>query len=336
MSSSTTTFRLGLTGDVMLGRLVDEQQQSRPVTAVWGDLREHLAELDGLFVNLECCLSTRGRPWRRTDRAFHFRADPGWAIPALEAAGVDCCALANNHVLDFEEPALLDTLDALDGASIAHAGAGRTLSEAFRPALVTVADLDVAVVSLTDNTPEYAATDSAPGTAHVEIDSNDGATRRAVSETLARARERNPDLLVASLHWGPNMRTEPTDPFREFAHWLVESGVDVVHGHSAHVFQGIEVYGGSPICYDTGDFVDDYAVDESLRNDRSFLFELSVTPTGSVRELRLVPTEIADFAVHEASETAAAWSRDRMRDRSEPFGTTFERDGDHLVHSIER
>src|SRR6056297_1807168 len=177
-------LRLGLTGDVMLGRLVNEAQQDRPPTAVWGDLLPALRELDGLLVNLECCLSTRGSKWRRTRRAFHFRADPDWAIPALEAAGTSYCSLANNHVLDFEEPALLDTLDALDEAGIPRAGAGRTKEEAFAPAsfaiggetAMTAADgsgsgdgsnrgdddpddgdsLTIAVVSLTDNTPEYA------------------------------------------------------------------------------------------------------------------------------------------------------------------------------------
>ena len=54
------SLRIGLTGDVMLGRIVDERQRRRPVTAVWGNLLEHLQGLDGLFVNLECCLSTRG------------------------------------------------------------------------------------------------------------------------------------------------------------------------------------------------------------------------------------------------------------------------------------
>src|SRR6056297_3248655 len=113
-------LRIGLTGDVMLGRLVDEHQRRRSPDAVWADLLNRLTALDGLFVNLECCLSTRGTPWQVTYRPFHFRADPDWAVPALEAAGVDGCALANNHVLDFGDPALLDTLDALDGAGIAH------------------------------------------------------------------------------------------------------------------------------------------------------------------------------------------------------------------------
>ena len=328
--------RIGLTGDVMLGRLVDEQQRQRPVSAVWGDLLDRLRALDGLFVNLECCLSTRGRPWRRTRRPFHFRADPGWAVPALERAGVDCCALANNHVLDYEEEALRDTLDNLDEVGIAHAGAGRTRAEAFAPTVVPVGDLDVGVVSVTDNTPEYAATGTSPGTAHVEIDVADEGTRTAVGGALDRAREHDPDLLVASLHWGPNMVEEPPDAFREFARWLVDDGVDVVHGHSAHVFQGIEVYRGRPILYDAGDFVDDYAVDERLRNDRSFLFELSVSAAGKPAELRLRPTEIDDFAVHEAGPEAAEWSRARMRELSAPFGTSFERDGTELVVDLDR
>jgi poly-gamma-glutamate synthesis protein (capsule biosynthesis protein) len=323
--------RIGLTGDVMLGRLVDESQSQRPVTAVWGDLLDRLRSLDALFVNLECCLSTRGQPWRRTRRPFHFRADPEWAVPALDRAGVDCCALANNHVLDFEEEALRDTLDHLDDHGIAHAGAGRTRAEAFAPVCVRVDGLDVAFVSVTDNTPEYAATETAPGTAYVEIDVGDEETRAAVERTLNRARERDPDLCVASLHWGPNMVEEPPDSFRAFARWLVDEGVDIVHGHSAHVFQGVEVYRGRPILYDTGDFVDDYAVDRRRRNDRSFLFEVVASATGELSELRLHPTEIYDYAVHEADAEAAAWSRERMFELSAPFGTAFDRDGSGLV-----
>jgi poly-gamma-glutamate capsule biosynthesis protein CapA/YwtB (metallophosphatase superfamily) len=322
--------RLGFVGDVMLGRKVDERQRRRSVEAVWGDLRDRLRALDGLCVNLECCLSTRGRPWRRTNRPFHFHADPDRAIPALEDVGVEFASLANNHVLDFEEPALLDTLRYLDGANIERAGAGRDEREAFEPALVEIGDLRIAVISLTDNTPEYAAGPDSPGTARIEIDVENAETRERVGRALGAARERDPDLTVTSLHWGPNMVTEPPDAFREFARWLVDRGVDLFHGHSAHVFQGVELYHGAPILHDCGDFVDDYRVDPELRNDRSFLFELE-TANGAIEELRLVPTEIDDCAVHEASERAAEWSRERMRELSEPFGTEFERDGSHLV-----
>ncbi len=323
---------LGFAGDVMLGRTVDERQRSRPPEAVWGDVLPRLRALDGLVVNLECCLSTRGRPWRRTDRPFHFRADPGWAVPALLAAGVSGVALANNHVLDFEEPALSDTLDALEGAAIPHAGAGLDVEAARTPARFEVDGLAVGLVSLTDNTPEYAAGPDSPGTAHVEIDHEDPGTWAVVEEALDALTD--VDLVVASLHWGPNMRHSPPPAFRAFARWLVEAGVDVVHGHSAHVFQGVEVYEGRPILYDTGDFVDDYAVDPELRNDRSFLFELTVEG-GTPTRLELTPTEIGDCAVSAAGGEVARWCRETMRERSSAFDTPFERAGEGLAVALE-
>jgi poly-gamma-glutamate synthesis protein (capsule biosynthesis protein) len=116
---------------------------------------------------------------------------------------------------------------------------------------------------------------------------------------------------------------------------LVDRGVDVVHGHSAHVFQGIEIHHRRPILYDTGDFVDDYAVGRERRTDRSFLFELSVTPAGVPDTLHLRPTEIRDRAVRHARPRAAEWSRERMRYLSAGLGTTFERDGQALVLDVD-
>lgn len=328
-------LRLGFTGDVMLGRLVDRHQHQRPVEAVWGNLFDELTALDGLFINLECCISARGEQWTRTYRPFHFRADPEWAIPALTAAGVDWASLANNHLLDYGEVALLDTLDHLDDAGIARAGAGRNIDEATTPSLVTIGDLTVSLIAFTDNTPEFSADQDTPGTAHIEIDTEDRTTRQVVRESLDAATGHDPDLLIASLHWGPNMVEAPPAEFEEFARWLIDNGVDIIHGHSAHIFQGIEVYENRPILYDTGDFVDDYAVDDDLRNDRSFLFEFTVTPTGMIQSLTLHPIEIFDFSVHAAEDDAAEWSRDRMRALSAPYGTEFERDGDSLVLPFE-
>ncbi len=327
------TTRLGFAGDVMLGRLVDERQRRRSVSAIWGNMEEQLRTLDGLFVNLECCLSARGTPWVDTYRPFHFRADPDWAIPALESVGVDWVSLANNHILDYGPDALRDTLDYLDDADIAHSGAGDDVEAARTPALVSVGDLDVALVSFTDNTPEFAAESDSAGTAYVNFDVTDDRAARIIGDSLARARETDPDLLVVSLHWGPNMRTKPPIGFREFARWLSEQGVDVVHGHSAHVFQGVEVVDEMLVLYDTGDFLDDYAVDSKLRNDRSFLFEL-VLEDGDLAELRLHPIEIYDLAVHEAEHYAANWSMQQMDSLSSAFGTRFEREDEELVLSL--
>ncbi|MFC4359750.1 CapA family protein [Halobium salinum] len=340
-TSATDDFRLGFTGDVMLGRLVNERQRDRAPTAVWGTMYRRLRDLDALCVNLECCLSTRGTPWTRSYHPFHFRANPAWAVPALSDVGVSWVSLANNHVLDFGVDALEDTFGALDDAGIPYSGAGPTEREAWAPAAVEVAvdgaddpALRVALLAVTDNTPEFAAGDDSPGTAYVAVDPDDPDCRSRVGSALGRARRLDPDLLVCSLHWGPNMVERPPERFRRFARWLVDSGVDLVYGHSAHVFQGVERYGDGLILYDTGDFVDDYAVHPRLRNDRGFLFTLRVGAGGDahrLRSLRLTPTVVRDCAVGRTGRRAAAWSRARMCELSASFGTEFAVDGRELV-----
>jgi len=311
----------------MLGRDVNESWQVGPPHGVWGTMLDHLETLDGLVLNLECCVSDGGE--RRPDRTFYFRADPDWTIPALRAGGVAWAGLANNHVLDYGPVALSDTTHHLADADIAHAGAAGSLHEAIRPSVVDVGGIDVAILAFTDRSPSYGAGPTDPGTAFVRFQRANRRTRGLVDRALRTATKADPDLVVASLHWGPNWEVRPSGRQRRFARWLVDRGVDVVHGHSAHVVQGIERYRGRPIIYDAGDFVDDYAIHEGLHNDRTFLFELAVAD-GRPDGLRLVPAEIDDESAQVADEEAAAWLRDRMRTLSRAFGTQFFRVGEGL------
>lgn len=320
--------RIGFAGDVMLGRGVNATHTESSPSAIWGDFLPRLHALDGFAVNLECCISTRGDP--APGRTYHFRANPSWAIPALSHGGVTFTSLANNHTLDYGVPALHDTLTHLDNANIAFAGAGQTTDEAVSPVLVTTDTLTIGFIAFTDQSPTYAATANHPGTAYIEMDHPPLRSRWTVRNAVNDARAHDPDILVASLHWGPNWVTTPSVAYRSFAHWLIDEGVDLIHGHSAHVIQGIELYRGKPILHDTGDFIDDYAVKPGLHNDRSFLFELAVS-NNTMQSLRLVPIEITDQTVHHADPEAATWLRSRMRSLSKPYGTTFRRDGNDLV-----
>jgi poly-gamma-glutamate capsule biosynthesis protein CapA/YwtB (metallophosphatase superfamily) len=136
--------------------------------------------------------------------------------------------------------------------------------------------------------------------------------------------------VVFSNHWGPNMVRRPPEAFRLFARAVVDRGADVYYGHSAHVFQGVEVYSGRPILYDTGDFIDDYAVDPDLRNDRSFLFRLS-TEDGELRRLELFPVVLPYARVELAAGEEREVILGIMQDLSAEMGTTFERREDRLV-----
>ncbi|EJN58801.1 CapA family protein [Halogranum rubrum] len=319
--------RIGFVGDVMLGRNVNDRWVGENSSGVWGSTLGRLRALDGLVLNLECCVSSRGERW--PNKTYYFRADPAFAVPALQAAGTSVVSLANNHVLDYREPALRDTRTHLSEAGIEHAGAGPNRDAALEPAVTDIGELTVATIALTDQAPAYAATETRPGTAYVSLRRSNPVTRALVLDALERANSHSPDLVIASLHWGPNWETSPADAQVAFAHWLVDHGVDVVHGHSAHVLQGVEVYRGRPILYDAADFVDDYIHKEGFHNKRSALFELVVTD-GHLDTLRIVPIQIADEAASVADGEAATWVRETIRDRSNPFGTTVEHRGDGL------
>jgi poly-gamma-glutamate synthesis protein (capsule biosynthesis protein) len=327
LDAGPTDAHIGFVGDVMLGRRVNARWTGRDPSGVWGSALDRLRGLDGLVANLECCISGRGERW--PGKTYYFRADPAFAVPALEAAGTSVVALANNHVLDFRAPALRDTRSHLTDAGIAHAGAGTDRDAALDPAVVEAGGLTVATVAFTDRREAFAATETTGGTAYAPLETSDPSTRALVGAALDRARAHDPDLLVASLHWGPNWETSPDASQRAFARWLIDRGVDVVHGHSAHVLQGVETYRGRPILYDCGDVVDDYSRKDGFHNKHSALFVVDVTD-GSLTRLRIVPIRIENEAATLADEESATRVREAMRTRSGRFGTAVERAGDGL------
>jgi len=310
---------IAITGDVMLGRLVDETIAQRGFAYPWGDMRPALAEADLLLVNLECAITDRASRWHDGDKEFYFKAAPA-AVATLTAAGVDLASLANNHICDFGPEGLLDTMRALDAAGIAHAGAGATLDEARRPAVLTSRDRRVAVVAFADYPKAWAAPDASPGLNYTPV-STDGAAFAPVRAAVSAARALA-DIVVFSIHWGPNMRARPTVAFRAFARSVVRAGADVFWGHSAHVVQGIEFYEGGVILYDTGDFVDDYAVDTFLRNDLSALFRLRFGP-GGLERVELLPVQIAEMQVNAARGAARQWFVERATALCNEMGTAL-------------
>lgn len=311
---------IAITGDVMLGRLVDETIAQRGFAYPWGDMRPVLAQADLLLVNLECALTDRLSRWHDGYKEFYFKAAPA-AVATLIAAGVDLASLANNHICDFGPEGLLDTLRALDAAGIAHAGAGAALDEARRPALLTSRGRRVAVVGFADYPKAWAASDASPGLNYTQVATDETAfapVRAAIAEARAVA-----DVVVFSVHWGPNMRARPTVAFREFARSVVRAGADVFWGHSAHVVQGIEFYETGVILYDTGDFVDDYAVDTFLRNDLSALFRVRFG-AGRPERVELLPVQIGEMQVNAARGAARQWFIERVTELCNEMGTAIE------------
>lgn len=293
-------MRIALAGDVMLGRNVARAIETAPPEHVWGDLLPELLACDLRVVNLECAVARPGvhPPWT-PPKAFHFLAGPR-ATDVLNAAAIDLVTLANNHTLDFREGALLETLERLEAAGIAYAGAGRDAREARRAARLQTESSSVAVLAFTDNEPRWEARDDRPGVHYVPVRLDDPRAtvlRHAVTEAAESA-----DFVLVAGHWGPNMLERPLPHHPPFARALIDAGAHAFVGHSAHVFQGVEVRDGRPILYDLGDFVDDYAVDPELRNDCSFLWILETDDAGP-RAIECLPVVIDARAARVARAT---------------------------------
>lgn len=321
-------MQIALTGDVMLGRLVDQyviQNRSVPPQALWSDVLPIMLAADCRLINLECVISSQGEEWHPTTKEFHFRASPR-ALEFLQAAKIDGVTLANNHVMDFGTEALLDCLTLLDRTGIKRTGAGATLQEALIPAVFGLPQGRIAVVALTDNEPEWEATGTKPGVNYVAYNERGlmEPYRSRMAQTLSLAR-RQADLVIASAHVGPNWGA-PSRAMQALAHDLIDMGADLYWGHSNHTPQGIELYKGKAILYSAGDFVDDYMVDKDERNDLSFLFVLE-GEKGCIGRIRLNPVRIEDLGVRLANEQEWQFLTRTMQAKCKAFGTTMKVEG---------
>jgi len=303
---------------------------------IWGDAMDELTwrAPDLRIINLETAVTTSED---YEDKGINYRMHPE-NIACIREAGIDCSSLANNHILDWGYPGLIETLETLENAGVKSAGAGRNLDDAESPAVMYVEGKGRVILfsfgSVTSGVPSYwAAFGDKPGVNLLKDLS--GKTVSRIKEKIRGLKQRG-DVAVASIHWGGNWGYEVTHEEREFAHNLIaDAGIDVIHGHSSHHVKGIEVYRDKLILYGCGDFLNDYegiAGYEYYRADLGFMYFASIAPsTGKVVSLQMVPTQVKHFKVNRASKSDALWLRDTLNREGEKFGTRAELGVDNVL-----
>jgi poly-gamma-glutamate capsule biosynthesis protein CapA/YwtB (metallophosphatase superfamily) len=255
---------------------------------------------------------------------FHFRAPPA-ATEALAHLGVDCVSLANNHALDFGPEALLDTFEHLRAAGIGWVGAGVDERSARSPAALAANGERLRLVAFADHPAEYAAGPDRPGTAFADLSGE-----RPPDWLMAQLGDMSSEPVLVCAHWGPNMVAEPTPPVRRAAAALGSSGVALIAGHSAHVFQGV----AGRVLFDLGDFIDDYRVDPVMRNDLGLLWFVELDGEEIV-SLEALPLKLDYCHTRVAEGDDAAWIARRFIAACSALGTrVIERPG-RLVVDLE-
>ncbi len=336
-------IRLFLSGDVMTGRGIDQVLPhpgapvlyesyvkdarhyvelaerangpiARPVSFdyIWGMALEAFRERrpDLKLINLETSITSSDDFW--PEKAVLYRMHPE-NLPVLQAAGIHCVSLANNHTLDWGRAGLEQTLESLEASGISAVGAGRNKEAAQAPAVFAVNGTRLLVFGLGftgSGIPSmWVAGARRPGL-FVLPDYSDRSLE-TVREIIDR-HARPEDLVVVSIHWGGNWGYALSEAQLDFARGLVDRcGVDLVHGHSSHHVKGMEVYKRKLILYGCGDLLTDYEGirgHEAYRPDLSFLYFPTLSASnGDLLALELVPTRVLRFRLTPPNRADQAW-----------------------------
>ena len=276
---------------------------------MFGDIAPLFQRADVSFFNLELPLSDRGEPAR--GKAIFHRGMPV-NIDGLAEVGVSCVNLANNHVLDYGDVAMFDTIDLLDRKAIGHFGAGRNIDEARKGYIVEKNGTRIGFLGYSTTLPTgFAATSGCPGvnplqayTAYQTKGSlleYPGTGPQIISWTdplhLQRLRNdietfrKQVNVLIVYVHWGTSMSPQVHDFQREIGKAAIDAGAHALFGGHQHVMSAIDFYKGCPIVHGSANLLFDtwasFFTEETLK---TFLFGATIEADG-LRDCYLLPVK---------------------------------------------
>lgn len=248
VDSASKKISLGFVGDIMLDRGVKaivEKYGSGNYIFPFEKIKDYLNEFDILFGNLEGPISDEGKD---QGSVYSFRMEPR-STKSLKEAGFDILSVANNHIGDWGREAMKDTFQNLKEAEIIYSGGGENKEEAYEIKNILTGDTKIAYLSFSEFGKGYLeAGEGAPGIAIISDEKLKAGIEKAKAEN---------DIVIVSLHFGEEYKTEPNNYQKNIAHKAIDYGADLIVGHHPHVVETIEKYNDRYIAYSLGNFIFD-------------------------------------------------------------------------------
>ena len=255
---SSPGFTLVASGDVLIHPALTEQatddagggaaggaKQNRDYRPLFAGVKPAVSTADLALCHLETPLADQNGPFT----GYPSFSAPPEVAPALADLGYDSCSTASNHTLDKGVTGVLKTLDALDQVGVRHTGSARSEQEANTPLVLNVRGVKVGHVSFSFGFNGIPIPSGKPWLTNT-LDAD-----RVIAAARA-ARAAGAEVVVASLHWGAEFRTEPTKEQRAIARRvLADPSIDLIVGHHAHVAQPFEKIGEKWVAYGLGNHV---------------------------------------------------------------------------------
>ena len=209
---------------------------------IFGEFQENIAGADLSFLNLETPLCIKGKPIEKA--GANLKAHPD-CIKAVKNAGFDVVGLANNHIMDFGNEGIEETIRSCRSAGLTICGVGKDLTQAQQVPIIERHGLKIAIIAVAEN--EFSiAGETTAGAAPLD----------PVDNTLQIESARNQaDLVFVSIHGGNELFPLPRPGLRKLCRYYITRGVDAVICHHAHVPGAYEIYKDKPIVYSLGNLI---------------------------------------------------------------------------------
>ena len=274
----------------------------------FGPISTVLGSADFTAVNLETAVTSQGTP---QPKQFHFRTT-GKAFTAIRAAGIDLVTMANNHVLDYGQAGLRDTLAAATAARFPFVGIGVNARAAWAPYVITINDTSIAFIGVSqvaELASSWVATRHRPGEA------NSISTRRTLA--AVRAARKRADVVIVFMHWGTEGQPCPDANQLALAPRLARAGASIIIGAHAHVLQGSGWLGRTFVAYGMGNFL----WWEHSYSTATGVLKLTLRPDGRPLTARFIPAVVSStgqpIPLHGARASRAARSYAALRSCAE-------------------
>lgn len=230
-------MRFLITGDLVVNQEYDPEKN------IDLQLVKLFESSDFNIVNLEAPVTQSENKIIKTGP--HLKANKNSTLETLKKLNINIVALANNHIKDYGEKGVMDTIDFCSNNDVKAIGAGRNSKEAAQTTILETPEGKIALINIAEN--EWAS-------AGEESAGSNGMNLIKDIKIIQKAKKDN-DFVFVIIHGGHEYYNLPSPRMQEQYRFYADQGADLVVGHHTHCISGYEVYNGTPIYYSLGNFL---------------------------------------------------------------------------------
>ena len=239
-------MKILISGDFCpIGR-TDKYLKEENYNELFNGFEKLTANVDYSIVNFECPVTESNTKISKTGPCIKTQNIN--SLKALQFAGFNLLTLANNHIQDYSDQGVLDTIKFAKEYKFDVIGAGKDINEASKPLIKEISKIKIGFINIAEN--EFcAATNNTAGANTFDFIEN--------TKTIQQLKQ-NVDKIILIYHGGREHYQLPTPEQRKRLRYFIEIGVDAIVAHHTHCVSGYEFYNNKPIVYSLGNFIFDY------------------------------------------------------------------------------